>query len=57
MEQESDNVSLGKQLHENSYKKEKEFLFLILKKVLPPSQIWNIFSAKNLGFIKEHHHH
>ena len=26
MEQESDNVSLGKQLHENSYKKEKEFL-------------------------------
>ena len=26
MEQESDNVSLGKQLHENSYKREKEFL-------------------------------
>ena len=26
MEQESDNVSLGKQLHENSYKNEKEFL-------------------------------
>lgn len=26
MEQESDNVSLGKQLHEKSYKKEKEFL-------------------------------
>lgn len=26
MEHESDNVALGKQLHENSYKKEKEFL-------------------------------
>lgn len=26
MEQESDIVALGKQLHENSYKKEKEFL-------------------------------
>lgn len=26
MEQESDNVALGKQLHEKSYKKEKEFL-------------------------------
>jgi CRISPR-associated exonuclease Cas4 len=26
MEQESDTVSLGKQLHENSYKREKEFL-------------------------------
>lgn len=26
MEQESDNVAIGKQLHENSYKREKEFL-------------------------------
>lgn len=26
MEQESDNVALGKQLHESSYKKEKDFL-------------------------------
>lgn len=45
MEQESDNVSLGKQLHEKSYKREKEFLI---------DNLINVYFIKNKDPIEIH---